>query len=103
MTQVINVRVTYRKSPIHVLERFTFKDVNSAYSSFKKHSGLKECVIVQTCNRVELFGSGEPKDVDRVISPTGKGEVVLQKTGGASGLELSITTARKFNASGKSF
>jgi len=133
MTQVINVRVTYRKSPIHVLERFTFKDVDSAYSSFKEHSGLKECVIVQTCNRVELFGSGEPKDVDRIkktwASETGLEESafkenleisqgsqvyehLLKLTSGLDSLVVgeeqilgqikkSITTARKFNASGK--
>ncbi len=133
MTQVINVRVTYHKSPIHVLERFTFKDVNSAYSSFKKHSGLKECVIVQTCNRVELFGSGEPKDVDR-IKKTWASETGLEESAFTENLEISqgsqvyehllkltsgldslvvgeeqilgqikksITTARKFNASGK--
>lgn len=133
MTQVINVRVTYRKSPIHVLERFTFKNVNSAYSSFKKHSGLKECVIVQTCNRVELFGSGEPKDVDR-IKKTWASETGLEESAFTENLEISqgsqvyehllkltsgldslvvgeeqilgqikksITTARKFNASGK--
>jgi len=133
MTQVINVRVTYRKSPIHVLERFTFKDVDSAYSSFKEHSGLKECVIVQTCNRVELFGSGELKDVDRIkktwASETGLEESafkenleisqgsqvyehLLKLTSGLDSLVIgeeqilgqikkSITTARKFNASGK--
>ena len=64
MTQVINARVTYRKSPIHILERFTFKDIDSAYSSIKQHSGMKECVIVQTCNRVELFCTGDMHDID---------------------------------------
>jgi glutamyl-tRNA reductase len=116
-----------------VLERFTFKDVDAAYSSFKEHSGLKECVIVQTCNRVELFGSGEPKDVDRIkktwASETGLEESafkenleisqgsqvyehLLKLTSGLDSLVIgeeqilgqikkSITTARKFNASGK--
>jgi len=64
MTQVINARVTYRKSPIHILERFTFKDIDSAYSSIKQHSGMKECVIVQTCNRVELFCTGDMHDIE---------------------------------------
>lgn len=60
MTQnIVNARVTFRNSPIHVLERFTFRDLESAYSEFKEHSGLDECVIVQTCNRVELFGTGK--------------------------------------------
>lgn len=55
---IINARVTFRNSPIHVLERFTFKDMDAAYEQFKRHSGLDECVILQTCNRVELFATG---------------------------------------------
>ncbi|TRZ80195.1 MAG: glutamyl-tRNA reductase [Nitrosopumilales archaeon] len=63
---VINARVTFRKSPIHMLERFTFRDVDSAYESFLKHSGLQECVILQTCNRVELFGCTNTTDLDKI-------------------------------------
>ena len=48
--------VTFRNSPIHVLEKFTIRDVEGAYLQFKEHSGLDECVIIQTCNRIELFG-----------------------------------------------
>jgi len=55
---IINARVTFRNSPIHVLERFIFKDVGAAYEQFKRRSGLDECVILQTCNRVELFATG---------------------------------------------
>jgi len=66
MSNIINARVTFRKSPIHMLERFTFKDVDSAYSSFLEYSGLQECVILQTCNRVELFGVGNAKDIERI-------------------------------------
>ena len=55
---IINARVTFRNAPIHVLERFTFKNMDEAYEQFKKHSGLQECVILQTCNRVELFAMG---------------------------------------------
>jgi len=63
---IINARVTYRNSPIHVLEKFSFKDLDSAYTQFKKHSGLEECVIIQTCNRIELFGSGNQCDIDKI-------------------------------------
>ena len=63
---IINARVTFRNSPIHVLERFTFKDIDSAYSNFKKHSGLSECVILQTCNRIELFGTGKDFDLEKI-------------------------------------
>jgi glutamyl-tRNA reductase len=63
---IINARVTFRNSPIHVLEKFTFKDIEDAYSHFKKHSGLTECVILQTCNRVELFGTGKDFDLEKI-------------------------------------
>lgn len=63
---VINARVTFRKSPIHMLERFTFRDLDSAYQSFLKHSGLQECVILQTCNRVELFGCGNISNTEKI-------------------------------------
>ena len=46
---IINARVTFRNSPIHILEKFTIKDIDTAYQQFKKHSELDECVIIQTC------------------------------------------------------
>ena len=49
-----------------MLERFTFRDVDSAYESFLKHSGLQECVILQTCNRVELFGCTSTADLEKI-------------------------------------
>jgi len=64
--KIINARVTFRNSPIHILEKFTFKDLNDAYSLFKKHSGLSECVILQTCNRVELFGATKGYDIEKI-------------------------------------
>ncbi|MEM4278795.1 MAG: glutamyl-tRNA reductase [Candidatus Nitrosocaldus sp.] len=54
MINILNARVTYRHIPIHILERFTFKDVSSIYSMKDKH-GLDELLILQTCNRVELY------------------------------------------------
>ncbi|MEM2785595.1 MAG: glutamyl-tRNA reductase [Candidatus Nitrosotenuis sp.] len=66
MTNIINARVTFRKSPIHILEKFTFKDIESAYESFRKYSGLKEFVILQTCNRVEIFGSTDELKIDKI-------------------------------------
>ena len=63
---VINARVTFRNSPIHVLEKFTFRDMETALSKFKEYSGLDECVIIQTCNRVELFGTGKKCDVEKI-------------------------------------
>lgn len=66
MSNIINARVTFRNSPIHVLEKFTFKDLDSAYESFRKYSGLKELVILQTCNRVEIFGSTDKPSIQKI-------------------------------------
>jgi len=63
---IINARVTFRNSPIHILEKFTIRDVENAYEQFKKHSGLDECVIIQTCNRIELFGKSKTYDLDKI-------------------------------------
>ena len=63
---IINARVTFRNAPIHVLEQFTIKDVEKAYEQFKKYSGLDECVIIQTCNRIELFGKSKTYDLEKI-------------------------------------
>ena len=63
---IINARVTFRNSPIHILEQFTITDIADAYKQFKSNSGLEECVIIQTCNRIELFaksGSYDPEAI----------------------------------------
>jgi len=63
---IINARVTFRNSPIHILEKFTIRDMNNAYERFKNDSGLDECVIIQTCNRIELFGKSKTYDLDKI-------------------------------------
>jgi len=63
---IINARVTFRNSPIHILERFTMRDLESAYTQFKEHSGLDECDIIQTCNRIEIFGKAKNYDINKI-------------------------------------
>lgn len=80
---IINARVTFRNSPIHILEKFTIRDLEGAYSKFKEHSGLDECVIIQTCNRIELFGKAENYDHNKIkktwASLTGLEEEAFQE------------------------
>jgi glutamyl-tRNA reductase len=86
--KIINARITFRNSPIHVLEKFTFKDLNDAYSHFKKHSGLSECVILQTCNRVELFATTKGYDLEK-IKKTWASLAGLEESAFKENLELS--------------
>ncbi len=88
---IINARVTFRKSPIHVLERFTFKDMDDAYSLFKEHAGLTEFVILQTCNRVELFGAAKNFDIEK-IKKTWASLSGLEENAFKENLELSENT-----------
>lgn len=52
---VMNARVTFKNIPLHILSKFTFKDVNAACEEFKKIEGVDECIIIQTASRVEIF------------------------------------------------
>ncbi len=88
---IINARITFRKSPIHVLERFSFSDVDEAYSSFKKHAQLKECVILQTCNRIEIFATGDEKDFDQ-IKKTWASVAGLEENAFKDNCEVSVNT-----------
>jgi len=88
---IINARVTFRKSPIHVLERFSFSNVDEAYSSFRQHTELKECVILQTCNRIEIFATGNEKDFDQ-IKKTWASIAGLEEIAFNDNCEISINT-----------
>jgi glutamyl-tRNA reductase len=85
-----NARITYKKAPIHLLERFTFKNVNEAYARFRELAPDSECVILQTCNRVEIFLSScdapdEQKILDIWSAATG-----LSKEDFSNNVELSF-------------
>jgi len=65
--QVVNARVTFRNAPIHLLEKFAFKDLDIAHKLFLEKSGLKECIILQTCNRVEVFAVSNNPDLHKLL------------------------------------
>jgi len=81
---IINARITFKKSPIHVLEKFAFKDMPNACLTFKKNSSVSECVIIQTCNRIELFAASDNPNIDKIKSTwaslTGQEESVFKDT-----------------------
>lgn len=64
---IVNAKVTYRNAPIHLLEKFAFSDINRAYNTFMDKSGLKECIILQTCNRVEVFGASRTPSPNKLV------------------------------------
>lgn len=66
-SQFVNLRVTFKTSPIHILEKFAFKDVLAAHQYLLNSSELQECIILETCNRVEIFGVGTNPQYDNII------------------------------------
>ena len=67
-SQFVNIRVTFKNSPLHILEKFAFKDVFDAHQHLLNLADLQECIILQTCNRVEIYGVGLNPDYDNLIN-----------------------------------
>jgi len=66
--KLLNVRITHKKSPIHTLEKFTFKDIDMAYRMFLTSvEDIRECIILQTCNRVEIFLAVDKIEVEKIF------------------------------------
>lgn len=65
--KLLNVRITHKKVPIHVLEKFTFNDIAKAHRVFLTNGDIRECVILQTCNRIELFLALERIDLEKIF------------------------------------
>ncbi|PVX25447.1 MAG: glutamyl-tRNA reductase [Candidatus Bathyarchaeum sp.] len=52
---IINVRITHQKSHVALIENVAFKDIKSSLIELCSIISVDECVILQTCNRTELF------------------------------------------------
>lgn len=59
----VNVRVTHHKADVPTLEALAFQDVKKAMKEIASLPSVRECVIIQTCNRVEIFIAAEDVDV----------------------------------------
>jgi glutamyl-tRNA reductase len=67
LARIVNARVTYRNAPMHLLEKFMFKDIDKAHKILIERAGFDECVILQTCNRVEIFGAAKDPDEHKLL------------------------------------
>lgn len=65
--KLLNVRITHKKAPIHTLEKFTFKDIDMAHRKFLTSPDIRECLILQTCNRVEIFLAVDKIEVENIF------------------------------------
>ena len=60
------IGVNHRTAPIELRERIAIsrEDLAEATRALSAVPGVTECMIVSTCNRVELLAAGESQDVD---------------------------------------
>jgi len=52
---LVSLGVSYRKAPLATLDALSFRDIPAFYKFLRKADGLEGAIILQTCNRVELF------------------------------------------------
>ncbi len=53
---ILNVSVTYKHVPIHELEQYMIRDVDTMYDRLREY--YPESFVIQTCNRVEVYAIG---------------------------------------------
>lgn len=52
---IINVRLTHKTADVPLLEAVTFDDKGNAMNEIRSLGYADECVLLQTCNRLEFF------------------------------------------------
>jgi glutamyl-tRNA reductase len=65
---IINVRITHKTARLLLMEAVAFKDKQQAFAEIRGLEGVEECLILQTCNRIELFiVSEEAENTEKIV------------------------------------
>ena len=65
---LVSLGVSYRKAPLATLDALSFRNIPTFYSLLRGTQALDGAMILQTCNRVELFlDAKEPKQIRDVV------------------------------------
>jgi glutamyl-tRNA reductase len=65
--KLVNARITHHKSGISLIEAVAFEDLENSLTELHSMNNVEECVILQTCNRTELYIVGKDgKDVSNL-------------------------------------
>ena len=52
---IVNVRLTHKTARVPLMEAVAFKETGSALKTVRSMENVDECVLLQTCNRIELY------------------------------------------------
>jgi glutamyl-tRNA reductase len=68
MLSILNLGISYKETPVELRERlsFTDKDTERVLPNIIKSTNTEECIILSTCNRIEIYAVTE--DVESTIS-----------------------------------
>lgn len=65
---IINLRFTHKKVPIEILERLTFDESKKVLQDLIRLEKIEECLILQTCNRREIYAVSLSKHIVEAAS-----------------------------------
>ncbi|MGZ4849853.1 MAG: glutamyl-tRNA reductase [Candidatus Bathyarchaeia archaeon] len=51
----LNVRITHKTARVPLMEAVAFKDKGKALAEIRSIEGVEECLLLQTCNRIEIY------------------------------------------------
>lgn len=54
---IVNLRFTHKESPVTLLERVALKEPQKILEGIQSLDFVQECVILQTCNRAEIYAA----------------------------------------------
>ena len=77
--QIINLRITHNKASLPLLEASTFKNSYEASVELCSFSNVDECVILQTCNRVEIYVVVKSPETETKIIEYWRNKISLDK------------------------
>jgi glutamyl-tRNA reductase len=62
-----NVRITHKTARVPLMEAVAFKDKQFALAEVHSLEGVEECLILQTCNRIEIYVVSEDDNTLDVV------------------------------------
>jgi glutamyl-tRNA reductase len=88
---IVNARITHHNSNVSLIEAISFKDLERSLSELHSMVDVDECVILQTCNRTEIYIVGkECEDLHKMPSEYLTKRSGLKQEEAANAIEISM-------------
>jgi glutamyl-tRNA reductase len=88
---IVNARITHHNSDVSLIEAISFQDLESSLTKLHSMVDVEECVILQTCNRTEIYIVGrECEDLSKMPSEYLTKRSGIKHEGAANAIEISL-------------